>query len=137
MPFKINVSHKGKTFKAETDNEELLQKKIGDKISGDLISKDLSGYDLEITGTSDIAGFPGIKGQVGAQLRRLLLTKNDLGMNAKRKGLRLRKSVRGEEISEKTIQINTTVKKEGSKKFQDLFPKPEEKPAETPAPLAS
>jgi ribosomal protein S6E (S10) len=129
MAFKINVSDKGKTLKLETDNEGLIRLKIGDKINGDLISADLEGYTLETTGTSDIAGFPGIKGEVGSQLRRLLLTKNDKGMNQTRPGgLRLKKSVRGEEISEKTVQINTKVIKQGSKKFEELLPKKEEAP---------
>jgi len=122
MAFKINVSHKGRTYKAESDNESFIRIKIGEKIEGDLISADLGGYKLEITGTSDIAGFPGIKGQVGGQLRKLLLTKEDKGMNIKGEGLRLKKSVRGEEISEKTAQINTKVLKEGTKKFDELCP---------------
>jgi ribosomal protein S6E (S10) len=46
----------------------------------------------------------------------------------KPKGLRLRKTIRGAEISLNTIQINTKVVKEGSKKFDDLF-----KTAEAPA----
>ncbi len=127
MVFKINVSDKGKTLKIEKESEGLLRTKIGDTISGSEISPDLEGYELEITGTSDIAGFPGIKGQTGSQLRRILLTKDDKGMNETRpKGLRLRKSVRGEEISEKTMQINMKVLKHGSKKFDELLPKKEE-----------
>jgi len=130
MAFKINVSDKGKTLKLESDNEALIRMKIGEKINGNIISGDLDGYSLEITGTSDIAGFPGVKGEIGQQLRGLLLTKDDLGMRTtKPKGLRLRKSVRGEEISEKTSQINMKVLKEGSKKFQEMLPKKEE-PAE-------
>ena len=131
MVFKINVSDRGKTLKVESDNEALIKMKIGDRINGDLISKDLDGYELEITGTSDIAGFPGIKGQISPHLRRVLLTKKDIGMRTKRpKGLRLRKTVRGEEISEKTVQINMKVIKEGSKKFEDLLPKKEAKAEE-------
>lgn len=123
MVFKINVAHKGRTFKAETDNEGLIRMKIGEKLEGNMISPDLEGYSLEITGTSDIAGFPGIKGQIGGQLRRILLTKKDLVMNTtKPKGLRLKKSVRGEEISDKTLQINTKVLKEGTKKFDEICP---------------
>ena len=128
MAFKINISYKGRTFKLETENESLIRMKIGDKINGDVISADFDGYELEISGTSDIAGFPGIKGEIGNHLRRLLLTKNDKGMNQTRPGgLRLKKSVRGEEISEKTVQINMKVLKHGSKKFEELLPKKEEK----------
>ena len=123
MVFKINVSDKGKTFKLESDNEALIRMKIGDKLEGEMISADLDGYELQISGTSDVAGFPGIKGHVGPQLRRVLLTKNDKGMNQTRpQGLRLKKSIRGEEISEKTVQINTIVIKEGAKKFNEICP---------------
>lgn len=41
--------------------------------------------------------------------------------NVKPKGLRLRKTVRGKEISLFTVQINMKVLKEGAKKFEDLF----------------
>ena len=128
MVFKFNVSDKGKTLKLETDNEALIRMKIGDKLEGEMISQELAGYELIITGTSDVAGFPGIKGHVGPQLRRVLLTKNDKGMNQTRpQGLRLKKSIRGEEISEKTVQINTIVHKHGHKKFEELLPKKEPK----------
>ncbi|MEA3248371.1 MAG: S6e family ribosomal protein, partial [Nanoarchaeota archaeon] len=43
----------------------------------------------------------------------------------KPKGLRLRKTVRGKEISLDTVQINTKVLKEGSKKFDTFFEKVE------------
>jgi len=146
MVFKINISDKGKTIKIETESEALIRNKIGDVIKGESFSPDLEGYELEITGTSDASGFPGIKGQQGNQLRRVLLTKKDKAMKTKRpKGLRLRKSVRGEEISEKTSQINMAVKKQGNKKFEEMLPKKEgeevksevpkeeAKPAEKPA----
>jgi ribosomal protein S6E (S10) len=123
MVFKINVSHKGRTYKTETNTEEIIRTKIGDKIDGKVLSEDLEGYELEITGTSDIAGFPGIKGYLGPQLKQALLTREDKGMNiTKPKGLRLKKTIRGEEISEKTAQINTKVIKEGKKKFDEICP---------------
>ena len=51
-------------------------------------------------------------------------------MKDRRKGMRLRKTMRGEVISAKTHQINTTVAKEGSTKFTELLkPAAEEKPA--------
>ena len=133
MVFKINVGHKGRTWKTETDNEGLIRMKMGDKIQGSMISPELDGYDLEITGTSDISGFPGIKGQIGPQLRKILLTRYDKGMRPTRpKGLRLKKTVRGEEISEKTSQINLKVIKEGSKKFDEVCPAKAPKPKWAP-----
>lgn len=134
MAFKINVSDKGKTLKIETESESLIQNKIGDTIKGESFSPDLEGYELKITGTSDASGFPGIQGQTGGHLRKLLLTKADKGMNNRTKGLRLKKTVRGEEITEKTSQINMVVVKEGKKKFATLIPKKgEDKKEEAPA----
>jgi ribosomal protein S6E (S10) len=43
------------------------------------------------------------------------------GMKDKRKGIRLRKTQRGEEISLKTVQINCKVLKPGKKKFTELL----------------
>ncbi|VVB78392.1 30S ribosomal protein S6e [uncultured archaeon] len=124
MAFKINVSSKGKTYKLESENEVLIGKKIGETLEGSDLSEDLKGYTLEITGTSDISGIPGKKGLEGATYHRKLLTLG-FGMKDRRKGMRLKKTLRGEEISPKTIQINTIVKKEGSKKFSELTKKEE------------
>ena len=126
MPFKINISDKGKTLKKETENEVLIGMKIGEKLAGKEVSEDLDGYQLEITGTSDIAGFAGKKGLEGTGMHRQLLTYGFGMKNKKIKGLRKRKSLRGEAISSKTVQINTIVLKEGKNKFADLT-KPAEK----------
>jgi len=135
MVFKFNISHKGKTAKFEIENEELVGQIIGSKINGVSVSPDLEGYELEITGTSDKAGFPGLPEIKGPQLKKVLLGYGR-GMHkhprreGKKKvssadGLRLKKSVRGNEISLNTVQVNTKVTKEGSKKFDDLFKKEE------------
>lgn len=124
MSFKINISNKGKTYKLESENENLIGKRIGEQLEGNEISPDLSGYKLEITGTSDISGIPGIKGLEGPGFHRKLLTYGK-AMKDRRKGIRLKKTLRGEEISVKTIQINIKVIKEGSIKFDSL--KKEEK----------
>ena len=138
MVFKINVSHKGKTFKVETEDEKLIGKSIGDKIDGKLINEKLEDYKVEITGTSDKAGFTGVKTIDSPNLKKALLAyghgmhkkpKGEKKFNKKPKGLRLRKTVRGKEISQATVQINTKVLKEGTKKFESLFKKPQ-KPKE-------
>ena len=130
MPFKINISDKGKTLKLETESEALVGKNIGETFKGQDISPDLRGYELETTGTSDLSGIPGFKGLEGPGYHKRLLTKGP-GMRDTRKGIRLRKTNRGQEISLKTHQINLIVKKEGEKKFTDLLPKKEAK-EETP-----
>lgn len=125
MAFKINVSNKGFTKKYELDGEELFGIKIGEKIDGKLVSDELEGYEIELKGTSDKAGFPGIPNQQGPGLRKLLL-KRGLGMRDNRDGIRLRKTVRGNEVSSDTIQLNFIVVKEGKTKASDLFKKKEE-----------
>ncbi len=124
MPFKINLSSKGKTYKIESENEFIIGKRIGDKIDGKNLDDNLKGYELEITGTSDLSGIPGFKGLEGTSYHRRLL-KYGKGMRDRRKGIRLRKTNRGEEISLKTSQINIKVLKEGDKKFDDLLVKEE------------
>ncbi|VVB80498.1 30S ribosomal protein S6e [uncultured archaeon] len=126
MAYKINVSHKGKAVKFETDNEELLGVIIGSDIDGKLISADLEGYTLTVTGTSDIAGFPGLPDVKGPALRGVILSKGR-GMQDNTEGIRKRKKVRGNEISAETVQINLKVKKEGTKKFEEMVPAKEEK----------
>jgi small subunit ribosomal protein S6e len=126
MAYKVNVSHKGKTIKFEADNEELIGVVIGDKIDGKLISADLEGYELLVAGTSDKAGFPGMPDVKGQALKRIILTRGK-GMRDNTEGLRKRKTVRGNEISADTVQINLKVEKEGSKKFESLVPVKEEK----------
>ena len=125
MVFKINVSEKGKTYKAETENEALIGKKIGEELKGDNVSENLKGYLLRITGTGDITGTPGLSNVEGDRPVRKLLIRGK-GMKDTGKGLRLRKRVRGNEISNKTIQVNTIVVKEGSNKFLTLLTPKEE-----------
>ena len=135
MVFKINVSNNGKTFKAETENEGLAGYSINDKIDGKEFSPDLEGYELLITGTSDKSGFMGSAAIDGPNIHKVLLgygkgmkkkPKGEGKINRKPNGLRLRKTVRGKEISSFTVQINTKVLKEGNKKFDSLFEKPAE-----------
>ena len=46
MAFKINVAKDGKTYKVESENEDLVGISIGDTIKGEDISEDLAGYEL-------------------------------------------------------------------------------------------
>lgn len=134
MVFKINISEKsGKTYKLESESEELVGKALHDKLNGKDISSDLNGYEFEITGASDKAGFTSHKDVEGIGLKKILLTYGK-GMkkrpkregkkersNPTPKGLRLRKTVRGKIISPSIVQINLKVLKEGSKKLSEIF----------------
>jgi small subunit ribosomal protein S6e len=151
MTFKINIGTKsGKTYKLEVEENILTEKKLHDKIPGNILKPELEGYEFEIVGTSDKSGFTSLKGIPGIGLSKALLS-YEKGMhkrpkregkteysNKTPKGLRLRKTVRGEVISAEISQINLKILKEGSKKLEDVFKaaepeKPaEEKPAEAP-----
>jgi small subunit ribosomal protein S6e len=153
--FKINIAEKtGKTYKVEAEAEEIVGKSLHDKFLGEEILPDLKGYEFEITGASDKAGFTAMENVEGIGLTKVLLTygkamhkrprregKKKVS-NPKPKGLRMRKTVRGEVISPEIIQINLKILKEGTKKLSEIFPeqnkapepeaKPEEVPKETP-----
>lgn len=144
MPFKLNIAEKnGKTWKIETSSETIIGKHVGDHIKGSDIDANLEGYELTIAGGSDNAGFPHKKDVEGQELKRVLLTKG-WGMHKRPrregkkkrytpKGLRLRKTVRGSRLSEKTTQINLVVTKHGHKHLNEIFPdqnKPKEKKVE-------
>ena len=152
MPFKLNISDKGKAWKIQLESESLIGKSIGDTIHGKELSNDLEGYELKITGASDIAGLPHKSDIEGPELKRVLLTKGWGMWQKPRKegkkrlatpdGLRLRKTVRGSQLSEKTSQINMIVTKHGHKKLQEIFPdqnQPKEKKTiqEAEAPVAA
>ncbi len=148
MALKINIPDKsGKTFKVELETEFFNGKNLGNKISGKEILPDLSDYEFEISGASDKSGFTAMEGVPGIGLKKALLSYGK-GMHKRQKfegkkkrstqrpkGLRLKKTVRGETLSEAITQINLRVVKEGKKPLTEIFEsqakqkeaKPEEK----------
>jgi ribosomal protein S6E (S10) len=131
MAMKLDIGTKeGKTYHyelSEADSMKLIGKKIGDRIRGEEIDKKFVGYEFEITGFSDIRGFPGVKGVAGSGVKRVLLGYG-VGMRQRRpKGMRRKKSVHGEEIAKDVVQVNLKVIKEGEKALSELIPKAEKK----------
>jgi small subunit ribosomal protein S6e len=132
--FKINIGTKqGKTYHFELESEELVGKKLHEILNGKDLKEELDGYEFEITGASDKAGFTSMEDVEGVGLKKVLLSygkgmkrkirkegKKKKGRN-KPRGLRLRKTVRGNTISPDIIQINLKVTKEGNKKLPDIF----------------
>ncbi|MEM2954472.1 MAG: 30S ribosomal protein S6e [Candidatus Nanoarchaeia archaeon] len=103
-------------FKTELrapDSEQLIGKKIGDKFRGELIN--LPGFEFEITGGSDKAGFPMHSDvQSGGKVRLLLDgTKQGYRPLKKFKGRKERKLVRGNTINSDIVQINCKIVKWG------------------------
>jgi small subunit ribosomal protein S6e len=99
----------------------------------------LAGYTGKITGGSDKNGFPMNPSLPGATRKKIFFGKG-VGLKSKRKGLRVRKTVRGKLIAEDIHQVNVSVVKAGSKALADIFKKeekaeakPEEGKAEAPA----
>ena len=121
MAFKLNISDKGKAWRLESNAEFLVGLSLGERFEGKELGNAFSDYEFEITGGSDMAGFPLSKDVEGIGLKKVLLSKG-WGMKDKRKGIRLRKSVRGKTISDKVIQVNLKVVKEGKKTLSEIFP---------------
>ena len=121
---KLTISRKdGKSVTKElkgNDAQDLMGKKLGDKVNGDSIG--LKGYEFEIKGGSDRSGFP-MRSDVEGSMRRRIFTGKSLGVTVGRKGMKIRKSVAGNTISDITAQVNLKIVKEGS---ESLFEKKEE-----------
>ena len=129
MAFKFEIGDKGKTYHYEAEAGELVGMKLGDKIQGQLIGGQFAGYEFEITGASDNAGFPCRKDVEGPMRKRVSL-KYGVGMReSKPKNVKFKKTVHGNTISEDIVQINLKVVKEGAKKLVELIPKVEKKEA--------
>ena len=122
--FKIVIGEKGKAyFKTLTNDESafLMNKKIGEKIEGGHFG--FKGYEFEITGGSDKEGFPMRRDVEGLGRKKIFLTKNSIGTRLNKKGLKIRKSIAGNTISQFTSQINFKVLKPGSKHLDEIFGK--------------
>ncbi|HLD19172.1 MAG TPA: 30S ribosomal protein S6e [Candidatus Nanoarchaeia archaeon] len=129
MDIKLVISSKGKSFQKEikeADVKKFLGKKIGENFKGELI--DLTGYEFEITGGSDYAGFP-MRKDLPGQGRKKILAVSGIGLHNDEKGIKVRKTVAGNTIHAQTAQINVKVVKEGK---EDIFPQKKEAPKEEP-----
>lgn len=135
--FKLDIGDpkSKKTFHLETASEAFVGKKISDTIKGSDIpeQKELADYEFVISGASDKAGFPALADVEGVGLKKVLLTRG-IAMREKKPGLRKRKTVNGNTISEDIVQINLKVSKQGAKPLEEIFKKPEEKPAKESKP---
>ncbi len=121
MPeFKITINDPktGKSYNKVLDTDIFKRKKIHEKVLGDALG--LKGYELEITGGSDTSGFAMRYDLEGTAKRKALLT-GGVGVTITRKGTRIRKTVRGNEISLETAQVNLKIIKQGSKPIEEVF----------------
>lgn len=123
--FKIVVGNKEKSYsKALNDDESsvFLNKKMGEKIDGGQFG--FSGYEMEITGGSDKAGFP-MRYDLSGLHRKKILSVTGQGLNVKGRGIRKRKTVVGNTIGLHIVQINLKVLKEGKDSLAKILGKEE------------
>ncbi len=116
----------GKSYQkavGDAESKKLMGLKIGDKIKGELF--DLAGYEFEIRGGSDNAGFPMRKDVAGTGRKKIAIVRG-VGFRKikKRHGLRMKKTVSGNALSTKTSQVNLKILKEGK---TPLVSEPKEK----------
>ncbi|MEC8339116.1 MAG: S6e family ribosomal protein [Nanoarchaeota archaeon] len=133
MALKVALGTKtGKTFQKELSQEEaesLYGKVLGEELRGELLG--YSGVTFTITGGSDANGFPMRKDLPGINRKKILMTKGT-GFKGKLRGkrfggLRIKKTVAGNTVYEKTHQLNLKVVK-GDEVVEKAFA-----PAEEPA----
>ena len=116
----VNDTKNGKSYQIPVSGHHansLIGKKIGDEVDGIFIS--LPGYKMEITGGTDKDVFPMSKYLPGMGRKRLLLSKS-VGFRPKEKGLRKKKSVRGNTINQDVVQINMKVTKYSAKPIDQI-----------------
>lgn len=127
VSFKVVIGTKeGKCLQkevAEPDANTFLGKKLGDKITGENIG--FTGYEFEITGGSDYAGFP-MRSDIPGVGRKRILAVQGIGLKKIAKGIRVRKTVCGNTIHPKIAQINLKVTKQGAQPLPMPAPKPKE-----------
>jgi len=135
----IGDSKTKRAFKAELkspDADQLLGKKIGDVFRGELIG--LTGFEFQITGGTDKAGFAMYKNLDGIGRRRLLL-KGPPSYHVPKKfnGKQEKKTVRANTIANDVVQVNCKITKWGETDLMKHFnviekPKEPAAPAEAP-----
>jgi len=114
----------GKTFQVEEENpEQIFGTKVGESFSGGIIG--LDGYELEVTGGSDKDGFPMRRSVEGTEREKMLL-EGGSGIKKTGDGVKERKSVRGNTVSNQIQQLNTKVVEAGEKSVEELLEESEE-----------
>ncbi|MBN1156126.1 30S ribosomal protein S6e [Candidatus Woesearchaeota archaeon] len=125
----LNDMKTGKSYQKivkEEDAKQLMNLRIGDKVKGETIS--LAGYELEIRGGSNTAGFPMRKDARGIGMRKILAV-GGTGIKTKDKGIRQRRTVVGTKIDSDIAQLNMVILKHGAAPLEEKkeSPKQDEK----------
>jgi small subunit ribosomal protein S6e len=128
MKIVIADPKKGRAYQTEIDDTKsklFHDKRISEEIDGNMLG--LNGYKLKITGGTDKDGFP-MRADVHGTERKRILISGGAGVRKKGKGERVKKTVRGNTVSDRIAQINVIVTTEGEKGIAEtlgLTEKPE------------
>ena len=127
MKLVISDTKTGKAYNKKTEEPVFLNKRLGQQVDLSLVG--LPGFKAKITGGSDKHGFP-MKPTIEGQSRRKILVKKGIGIKAKKKGMILRKSMRGNTVSEDIVQLNLAITEQGNKPISDFIKTSESKTEE-------
>ena len=109
----------------------LIGRRIGETIDGTIVN--LPGHKTQIRGGSDKDGFP-MRPSVHGGVRRSVVLSGGVGFSPQDEGMRRRKTVRGNVITDEIVQINMkiTERPKGAKEVKKEKPKENEKKEEAP-----
>lgn len=126
MTQQLNISdpESGLAYKKMNEEESsikhLIGKKIGEEIAGDPLG--FNEYTFRLTGGSDTDGFP-MSSSLQGGIRKKILTSGGTGFHPPRErdGLRKKKRVRGNTVTEDIYQVNLIITKKGSRKIEEIL----------------
>lgn len=137
--FKVIVSDPEGTSKVveleENRAAPLIGRKIGEIMDGSVVN--IPGQKIQVTGGSDKDGFP-MRPSVHGGVRRRVLLSGGVGFNSQKEGMRKRKTVRGNIITDEIVQINLKIvgrakkQEENNKVKQKNRKQPKKEAAEAP-----
>jgi len=104
----------------ETRAAGLIGRRIGDVIDGSVV--DLPSSKVQISGGSDKDGFP-MRPSVHGGVRRRIVLSQGVGFNPEVEGLRRRKTIRGNVITDEIVQINLKIVEKAKKQKESKKPK--------------
>lgn len=126
MTQQLNISdpETGLAYKKMNEEEAaikyLIGKKVGEEFDGNPLG--FQDYTFIIKGGSDTDGFPMSSSLQGGQ-RRKILTSGGTGFHPPRErdGIRKKKRVRGNTITEDIYQVNLVITKKGPRKIEEIL----------------
>ncbi len=117
----VNDPKTGKSYQVEVDPSKMggiMNNRIGDEVDGGFIG--LPGYVLKLTGGTDKQGFPMRRG-VHRTGRVSLLLRGGPGFPGGKEGIRRRRSVAGEIVTDDIEQLNFVVTEEGKSPLEEIL----------------